>query len=128
MISCKSLKKLNSPAPSIGLADLIYRESTIAAVKGPRQSAPFRDFRNSQFTREFHHTTPIYLGNETCRRLHKASTETGRSQNDLAESAVSEALKPFAEPHPMGDAYVKFSVHLIEAARSALSDNGSAGK
>ena len=30
----------------------------VAAVKGPRQSAPFRDFRNSQFPREFRHTTP----------------------------------------------------------------------
>lgn len=30
------------------------------------------------------------------------------------------ALKPFAEPWPMGDAYVKFSPVLIRAARSAL--------
>ncbi len=29
-------------------------------------------------------------------------------------------LTPFAEPHPMGDAYVQFSPKLIEAARAAL--------
>jgi hypothetical protein len=30
------------------------------------------------------------------------------------------ALKPFAEPHAMGDNYVQFAPRLIEAARAAL--------
>ncbi len=31
------------------------------------------------------------------------------------------ALRPFAEPHFMGDNYVKFAPRLIEAARAALT-------
>lgn len=47
----------------------------------------------------------------------------------MQENAMlREALKPFAEPHFMGDNYVKFAPRLIEAARRALSnevsDNG----
>jgi hypothetical protein len=42
--------------------------------------------------------------------------------------ALEGALRPFAEPHQMGDAYVKFSPALINQARAALantaSDNG----
>lgn len=34
---------------------------------------------------------------------------------------LEEALKPFAEPHFMGDNYVKFSPRLIEVARKALT-------
>ena len=30
------------------------------------------------------------------------------------------ALKPFAEPHAMGDNYVQFAPRLIHAARAAL--------
>ena len=35
-------------------------------------------------------------------------------------SILCEALEPFAEPHAMGDNYVKFAPRLIEAARTAL--------
>jgi hypothetical protein len=45
---------------------------------------------------------------ETCDEL---TAEVGR---------LRAALEPFAEPHPMGDAYVKFSPELIEGARTAL--------
>ena len=38
-------------------------------------------------------------------------------ENDRLRSA----LEPFADPHPMGDAYVKFDPRLICAARAALS-------
>jgi hypothetical protein len=31
------------------------------------------------------------------------------------------ALEPFAEPHPMGDAYVRFNPRLLVAARAALA-------
>lgn len=33
---------------------------------------------------------------------------------------LREALRPFAEPHVMGDNYVKFAPRLLEAARAAL--------
>lgn len=40
---------------------------------------------------------------------------------------LERALKPFAEPHFMGDNYVKFAPRLIETARAALStDQGGA--
>ena len=34
--------------------------------------------------------------------------------------ALRKALEPFAEPHAMGDNYVKFAPRLIEDARAAL--------
>lgn len=37
---------------------------------------------------------------------------------EIAE--LREALKPFAEPHAMGDAYVQFSPQLVRQARAAL--------
>jgi hypothetical protein len=36
-------------------------------------------------------------------------------------TALVDALKPFAEPHWMGDSYVKFAPRLIAAARAALA-------
>lgn len=40
---------------------------------------------------------------------------------DKEIARLREALKPFAEPHAMGDNYVKFAPRLIEAARRALT-------
>lgn len=38
------------------------------------------------------------------------------------EERLEQALMPFAEPHTMGDNYVKFAPRLIDAARKALSN------
>lgn len=38
-----------------------------------------------------------------------------------SRAALVEALKPFGEPHGMGDAYVQFHPRLIAAARAALA-------
>lgn len=58
--------------------------------------------------------------------LHGLRTELADAEQEAdrltAENArLRAALKPFAEPHAMGDAYVKFASHLIEAARIALA-------
>lgn len=45
---------------------------------------------------------------------------------DMLRKAMAEiehlraALQPFAEPHAMGDNYVRFAPRLIDAARAAL--------
>ena len=45
--------------------------------------------------------------------------EKARGRATVAE--LVEVLRPFAEPHPMGDNYVKFAPRLIHAAREVLS-------
>lgn len=45
--------------------------------------------------------------------------ETASAAADAIEK-LRTALTPFAEPHFMGDNYVRFAPRLIEAARAAL--------
>ena len=44
-----------------------------------------------------------------------------QSTPDPTVEALVGALEPFAEPHAMGDNYVKFAPRLILAARNALA-------
>ena len=56
---------------------------------------------------------------ETCSLADRAqSAEAARDQALAQVGRLREALEPFAEPHFMGDAYVKF----VENAREALAD------
>lgn len=60
------------------------------------------------------------------RQLDMDGCEVGVSRQALDEaiseySELMEALKPFAEPHKMGDNYVQFAPRLIEAARTAIA-------
>jgi hypothetical protein len=48
------------------------------------------------------------------------SDEITALRTRLAE--LKDALRPFAEKHPMGEAYVRFSPRLIHQARAALAD------
>jgi hypothetical protein len=52
-------------------------------------------------------------------------SEIATLRADLA--AAREALRPFAEPHGMGDMYVQFAPRLIQAARKALSTGNQEG-
>ena len=62
---------------------------------------------------------------DICDRVIEVGQIGGRVDRDVYE-AVQEikrlraALKPFAEPHAMGDSYVQFAPRLIEASREAL--------
>lgn len=51
--------------------------------------------------------------------LQDIDTDELRGAADEIERLIA-ALKPFAEPHAMGDNYVRFAPRLIDAARKAL--------
>lgn len=56
--------------------------------------------------------------------LARAETEQEREKLLKRVQALEEALEPFATPHLMGDAYVKFAPRLLAAARATLEQKG----
>jgi regulator of replication initiation timing len=53
------------------------------------------------------------------REIATLRAELTKARADLGEAV--EVIRPFAEPHQMGDAYVKFAPRLIVAARALLA-------
>lgn len=53
----------------------------------------------------------LYVDDDTLRGLREAALETGRQVDELAESAISEAVVTFRRGRPKPPGYTQYTVH-----------------